>query len=1271
MNNLLRFTEKPRPVKKNVVKIKKKKYQRKQKAKPTTNIENTEINDASQPIQADVVDDAIDIEQNDNQNIEREEGEKKQFFIRKSDNTEDQEKLSEFMKQLNLFKKPGIITAKPNVSVASIPAAIQEVKRDVAADVADIADVAALSKTEQKTDSIKPRTKRKTNKTPRVKRTKQQPTINIEDIDYNSIREMQLGDAKISDRIEEEKSKESKTQPNKNVIFKADTYYLNSQKAFINFIETTLFATLKDTEEKKGEKKAITCDELNKKKSSGTFQLLFHQKLVRDYLNIYTPYRGLFLYFGLGAGKTCSSIAIAEGLRDYSQIVVMTPASLRQNYINELKFCGNKMYKINQFWEFIQTNNDKTKEMALSKVLNIPIAKIKRNNGAWLINLKKPSNYNQLSDNDKINIDKQINLMIASKYHFINYNGLRDAGMLKIEGKRVVKKTTQATEGEKKSTTAVGNEEEVFEYDDSYNVKANGGNFFNNKVVIIDEVHNLISRIVNKLGKPNSIAVRLYELLMSAENCKIVFLSGTPVINKPNEIGIFYNILRGYIKTYEFTLTAKMALNQKMIENIITNYNKKNSSKKNKAIHIDYLEFKTTNNSYKLTITENPFHFINKYDEQSTHIGVDRKNLEKKMFKGKVNTLLFIKNVMIALKEKNIQIIGKPKIKKYKCLPDDLDTFTNMFINDINTDNISMDDNVSILKNKRQFQKRIMGLTSYFKSADEKLLPDFNPASDIILEYVEMSNYQLGIYEKARKAERKQEKNNAKKRRRNKVGEMYEESVSTYRIFSRSFCNFVFPPEIRRPFPKEEVETEITQKQDTDVDELEGEINIQTKAVENLDENILDNNKLENETSSLSHNTHEIADNKYEIRIQKALNQLFDTKETNLTGEKLLEYSPKFHRILENITNPNYDGLHLIYSNFRTLEGIGILKIVLQANGLVEFKLTKNSDGTYDINDELFVELQNKDAFVLYTGTESTEEKDLVRKIFNSDWDKLNDNLKNKLQQINPNNYFGEVIKCFMITSSGAEGITLKNTRFVHLVEPYWHPVREEQVIGRAVRICSHEKLPQDKRNVKVFKYISVFSESQLSGTGNRDIDAGEEGKKENTVRVSTELRNNDIIRIGNDTKVITSDEKLNFISNNKKRINKGLLNAIKFSSIDCKIHNKVGSNELQQCFTFDENSTSSKYLYNPDYLKDDLSEENAINKKVISIKPIAFHVNRNGEKVGYILKPNEPGSKIGDVYLKSEFLSNGKSFVGLVPKKRNFNLGRKKVTKVSKATKK
>ena len=76
-------------------------------------------------------------------------------------------------------------------------------------------------------------------------------------------------------------------------------------------------------------------------------------------------------------------------------------------------------------------------------------------------------------------------------------------------------------------------------------------------IIIIDQIH-LIIRIVNKLNKPDSISIRLYKLLMDAENCKINFLSGTPIINYPNEIAI-YNILRSYIKTYKFNLdTSKI-----------------------------------------------------------------------------------------------------------------------------------------------------------------------------------------------------------------------------------------------------------------------------------------------------------------------------------------------------------------------------------------------------------------------------------------------------------------------------------------------------------------------------------------------------------------------------------------------------------------------------------------------------------------------------------------------------------------------------------------
>ena len=61
-----------------------------------------------------------------------------------------------------------------------------------------------------------------------------------------------------------------------------------------------------------------------------------------------------------------------------------------------------------------------------------------------------------------------------------------------------------------------------------------------------------------------------------------------------------------------------------------------------------------------------------------------------------------------------------------------------------------------------------------------------------------MSDHQLGIYEIARNAERKEEKRNRMK----KKDDIYSESSSTYRIYSRVFCNFVFPTHIiPRPMP--------------------------------------------------------------------------------------------------------------------------------------------------------------------------------------------------------------------------------------------------------------------------------------------------------------------------------------------------------------------------------------------------------------------------------------------------------------------------------------
>ena len=98
-----------------------------------------------------------------------------------------------------------------------------------------------------------------------------------------------------------------------NIIIKSPAYYLNNRELFINFINS-LFRPYAD--KISSEKSDVSCDV----KKSDKFGLMIHQKIVRDYMNIYTPYRGLLLYHGLGSGKTCSSIAIAEGLKNAKNV---------------------------------------------------------------------------------------------------------------------------------------------------------------------------------------------------------------------------------------------------------------------------------------------------------------------------------------------------------------------------------------------------------------------------------------------------------------------------------------------------------------------------------------------------------------------------------------------------------------------------------------------------------------------------------------------------------------------------------------------------------------------------------------------------------------------------------------------------------------------------------------------------------------------------------------------------------------------------------------
>jgi len=1204
---------------------------------------------------------------------------------------------------------------------------------------------------------------------------------------------VQIGDTPLAKRL----------PPIPTIDMKVSSYYMNNREIFVNFING-LFEPYK--EDLLDESKGISCEDIGK--DTGTVSLLTHQKIVRDYMNLYTPYRGLLLFHGLGSGKTCSSIAIAEGMKSARKVYIMTPASLRRNYVEEIKKCGDLIYRKNQFWEWVSVEDNPELVEPLSASLGLPIEYIRRHRGAWLVNITKPSNYNELSTSDKKVLNDQLDEMIRNKYTFINYNGLR----------------------REKFRSLTNNFEK---------------NIFDDSVVIIDEAHNLISRIVNKINKiskfsekkrgpgellPQSLALLLYEFLLRADNCRVVLLTGTPIINYPNEIGILFNILRGYIKTWNFTLaTETKTVSKEKLQDIFS---------KEKALdYIDYIPSSKT-----LTVTRNPYGFDNKITASSGYKGVTNEKKEKRNEnglverdpngaiiyeeRGNISDAEFVKRIVKILKKNDINAETKgTTFTVNTVLPDTLDEFVNTFI----------DKETGKITNIDKFKRRIIGLTSYFRSAQEELLPSYDKNFDRHEVYIPMSDYQFKIYEGYRHEERKTEKPGKKTSGAIDKDGVFNEPSSTYRIFSRLACNFVMPTPPGRPNPaeyrtfgeakkgeklltwmkdkyfngKHEFDEDIQQKYDLfkskipeeNFDkynsELQNILDLYLKEYftknyrENIDvfvekigstyifeksvnnENgkqsgltILPNKQVNeiaktdkarlkeqekadkarlkeqekadkarlkeqekadkirlkeqekadkarlkeearlkkggniDETSATNEDTNDEDTNdddtndedtndddtndddtndddtndddtndddtndddddmgsrnlgrgiegeegssnpaenfidkhegdeelmldgykdedanlreadelesdeilekmgsiEYREAIKAALRYLKIHSQEFLTPEGLKTYSPKFLAMLENIEDPEHQGLHLIYSQFRSMEGIGIFCLTLEANGFARFKIKKSGSDSWSI--DMSEEEMGKPCYALYTGTEDSEEREIIRNIYNGSWDYIPNNIANQLRAKSSNNNLGEIVKVLMITSAGSEGINLRNTRYVHIMEPYWHPVRTEQVIGRARRICSHQSLPKTLQTVEVFIYIMTFTEAQLDSEYAIELKLKDGSKRPPYLPQS-------------------SDQKLFEISTIKEQLTSQLLLGIKEAAIDCATHIKSSTKEGLVCLSFGQ-PTVNDFSYNPSISQDQNDTIADINKTIIDWEARPFTHTPTGKR--YMLR--------------------------------------------------
>jgi hypothetical protein len=98
-----------------------------------------------------------------------------------------------------------------------------------------------------------------------------------------------------------------------------------------------------------------------------------------------------------------------------------------------------------------------------------------------------------------------------------------------------------------------------------------------------------------------------------------------------------------------------------------------------------------------------------------------------------------------------------------------------------------------------------------------------------------------------------------------------------------------------------------------------------------------------------------------------------------------------------------------------------------------------------------------KRRYALWTGDESRRTKDIVRAVYNSE---SNDDCSQ--------------IQCVIGSPAIKEGVSLLRTRSVHVLDPYWNHSRLEQIYGRAVRYCSHKRLPPAERDVRIYLYLAV-----------------------------------------------------------------------------------------------------------------------------------------------------------------------------------------------------
>jgi hypothetical protein len=517
---------------------------------------------------------------------------------------------------------------------------------------------------------------------------------------------------------------------------------------------------------------------------------------------------------------------------------------------------------------------------------------------------------------------------------------------------------------------------------------------------------------------------------------------------------------------------------------------------------------------------------------------------------------------------------GAFRVMTMPLLPEDQDEFVGNFV-----------DRATLkIKNANALRSRAMGLVSFYRGGSEEFMP--RTGLNEIVE-IPMSEYMFQEYTRVRNAELEAESPSDLAEEEDAAGgaaarrggvsraeqDLYALATKTiqtgFLAGSRAACNWVFPEEVPRPAvgtTDQEAKLRGVQAAPAAVVAADEEAAIEPDMEISPPAALVGTGAADAEPAGEAAIEDEpAAPAAADAPMDAALTEIIGTLMSGLEAKKeiymrdeIANFSPKYAKILENIRKS--PGPALVYSQFKTLEGIGIFAAVLRAapEAYLPLDVQMNAGGEWEIPAVLME--KGRARYILYTGDQPLEKRRLLLQLYNADLAGLPPRLSAQCAQLlygKKDNRDGVIARVFMITQSGAEGISLFNTRQVHIMEPYWNNVRLHQVIGRAIRTCSHMNLPWEDRVVDVFTYVMKFSDDQKPRIP-RNIATADAGK--------------------------TTDEIILNIAVKKQALADGLEEILQSASVDCELHfHEHGA--VTACHRFPRGS-EPMFIYQPDWKK-------------------------------------------------------------------------------------